>query len=93
MVRWNGSAWQDISAGLGGLPSARVFHPDGSLLVGVTARVEGNWSARQAVEWERLVCRGRALDDIVVDAQGLPMVLLTEAQPHPATSSPVGQVR
>lgn len=105
VVRWNGSAWQDISAGLGGLPSARVFHPDGSLLVGVTVRVDGN--ARPLIKrWNGSAwlvvggpvdsapsTYGRTLLGIVVDAQGLPMTLFSEARPHPATSSMVGQVR
>ncbi|RKG97648.1 hypothetical protein D7V97_34050 [Corallococcus sp. CA053C] len=105
VVRWNGSAWQDISAGLGGLPSARVFHPDGSLLVGVTALVEGKW--RPLVKrWNGSTwlavggpvdsapsTHGRTPSAIVVDAQGLPMTLLTEVRPQPATSSMVGQVR
>lgn len=105
VVRWNGSTWQDISKGLEGFPTARVFHSDGSLFVSVTALVEGKWrplvkrwngSAWLAVGGpvdSDFSTHGQALDAIVVDAQGLPMALLTEAQPHPATSSTVGQVR
>ncbi|RKH37588.1 Ig-like domain-containing protein [Corallococcus sicarius] len=105
VVRWNGSTWQDISEGLEGFPTARVFHPDGSLLVGVTARVEGRWrplvkrwngSAWLAVGGpvdSDFSTHGRALNGIVVDAQGLPMALLTEVHTQPGTSSTVGQVR
>ncbi|RKH55252.1 Ig-like domain-containing protein [Corallococcus llansteffanensis] len=105
VVRWNGSAWQDISAGLGGLPSARVFHPDGSLLVGVSVRVDGSW--RPVIKrWNGsawLIVGGpvdsapstheRTLHGIVVDAQGLLTALFIEVRTQPATSSMVGQAR
>ncbi|RYZ15554.1 MAG: hypothetical protein EOO70_06565, partial [Myxococcaceae bacterium] len=43
VVRWNGSVWEDVSSGLAGIPWARAVHPDGSILVGVSALVQGQW--------------------------------------------------
>ncbi|MFB1482412.1 Ig-like domain-containing protein [Corallococcus sp. RDP092CA] len=105
VAQWNGTSWTDLSEGLGGLPTTRLFAGDGKVLVGGTAWVEGGW--RGVVRkwdggaWVTVgepmmdIAGGTAplVDAIALDTDGAPVVVVSEAPVATETASRISQTR
>lgn len=105
VMQWNGTAWVDLSAGLGVLPMTRVVDDDGRVFVGgsgvgngVRAGLIKKWDGTTWVtvgEPLANIAGGTdpGVDAMALDSHGALVVLASEAPSASETASRIGQTR
>ncbi|NNC17796.1 Ig-like domain-containing protein [Corallococcus exiguus] len=105
VMQWNGTAWTDLSAGLGLLPMTRVVDDAGRVLVGgsgwgngVRAGLIKQWDGTTWVPVGNPLAdiaggTDQGVDVMALDSNGSLVVLATEAPSATETGSRIGQAR